>query len=231
MSFFRPLQRSGRGFQSLLSLSLQSSPQTCRRSSCLVRTPSASAPREVPTPLLFVSAKEWDIDSYQGVDKLATLLSMKGFTSVHCDISLPVVDPSALPLNSDQLMSHFVSDLAANLRLSWPAPFPPVIFARSAASLIAQAYISSNPVSAMMLLGHIPSTNAEVPRRLLPTPLAEFNFEPTFPIALLTTPREMDRLRKANRLALADVELFATEDLESQDVLVKIECWLDDLGI
>ncbi|KAJ7900020.1 hypothetical protein B0H14DRAFT_2671926 [Mycena olivaceomarginata] len=202
----------------------------CRRwSSSFVRNPSGSAPREVPTPLLFVSAKEWDIDSYKGIDTLATILSMKGFTCVHCDLSLPRVDP----LDSDKLMHHFISDLKAELRLSWPgAPFPPVLFARSAASIIAQTYISSNPVSAMMLWGNnIPATNAELAGSLLPTRLAEFNFEPKFPIALLTTPREMDRLRETNRLAQADVELLTTADLESQDALVKIECWLDDLGI
>lgn len=103
-----------------------------------------------------------------------------------------------------------------------------------------------------MLWGNnIPATNAELAGSLLPTRLAEFNFEPKFPIALLTTPREMDRLRETNRLAQADVclsmdacsiitnsicvatqvELLTTADLESQDALVKIECWLDDLGI
>ncbi|KAF7339917.1 hypothetical protein MVEN_01909200 [Mycena venus] len=206
--------------------------QASRWSSSFVRTPPASAPREVPTPLLFVSSKEWDIDSEKGVEKLATMLSMKGFTCVHCDISLPAVHSSAPPLNSDQLMHRLVEDLKANLRLSSHAvSFPPVLFARSAASLIAQAYISSNPVTAMMLMGRIPSTNAEVVGSLLPTPLAEFNFEPKFPIALLSTPREMERLWKTNRLAQAGVDLLPTEDLESQDAFEKIEGWLDELGI
>ncbi|KAJ7275349.1 hypothetical protein B0H12DRAFT_253907 [Mycena haematopus] len=210
----------------------QSPLRTCRWSSCFVRSPPNSAPREASTPLLFVSAKEWDIDSYRGVDKLATILSMKGFTCVHCDLSLPVVDPSATPPDSNELMQHFITDLVANLRLSWQSsPWPPVLFARSAASLIAQTYVSSYPVAAMMLMGDIPSTNADVSKGLLPTSMAEFNFEPTFPIALLTTPREMDRLRTTNRLALTDVELLTTEQLESQEALLKIEGWLDDLGI
>ncbi|KAJ6509223.1 hypothetical protein C8R47DRAFT_1097871 [Mycena vitilis] len=187
MSFFRAIQRSG---------------GIARRwSSSFVRTPSASAPREVPTPLLFVSAKSWDADSHRGFDSLAAMLSMQGFTCVQCDVSLPEAG-SPIHSDSNKIVDHLVSELRSQLRLSWQAAsFPPVIFARSAATLIAQAYISSNPVSAMMLMGNIPSTNASVPNTLLPTRLEEFNFEPRFPIALLTAPREMERLRKANRLA------------------------------
>ncbi|KAJ7042554.1 hypothetical protein C8F04DRAFT_1390526 [Mycena alexandri] len=201
-----------------------------RWSSSFVRNPPSSAPREVPTPLLFVSAKDWDVDSTRGIDAIATTLSMQGFTCIQCDISRPTTDP---PLDSDKFMDHLAADLKSQIRLSFlTAAFPPVIFARSSATLIAQAYISSNPVSAMMLMGNIPSTNADVPKSLLPTPLAEFNFEPKFPIALLTSPREMERLSKTNRLAQdPQVELLTTEDLESQDAFLKIEDWLDDLGI
>ncbi|KAJ7785989.1 hypothetical protein B0H16DRAFT_1400897 [Mycena metata] len=220
MSFVRAIHRSK-------AISRARSP---RWSSSFVRHPSSSAPREVPTPLLFVSATDWDVDSARGIDALATTLSMQGFTCIQCDISRPTVDP---PLDSDEIMDHFAADLKSQIRLSFlTAAFPPVIFARSSATLIAQAYISSNPVSAMMLMGNIPSTNADVPKSLLPTPLAEFNFEPRFPIALLTSPREMERLSKTNRLAQdPQVELLTTEDLEGQDALLKIEHWLDDLGI
>ncbi|KAF7339732.1 hypothetical protein MSAN_02188700 [Mycena sanguinolenta] len=231
MALIEAIRRSGGGVFRRSSLPVRNQRlsllPTCRWSSCFVRNPSTSAPREAPTPLLFVSAKDWDIDSSRGVDKLATILSMKGFTCVHCDLSPPTVPLS----DSNELMQHFVADLVANLRLSWQSPFPPVLFARSAAALIAQKYISSYSVTAMMLMGDIPSTNADVPKNLLPTPLAEFNFEPTFPIALLTTPREMDRLRTTNRLAQADVDLLTAEELGSQEALLKIEGWLDDLGI
>ncbi|KAJ7130050.1 hypothetical protein C8R43DRAFT_1090003 [Mycena crocata] len=199
-----------------------------RFSSLIVRTPPSSAPREAPTPLLFVSAKDWDADTYPGVDVLTTTLSMKGFTCIHCDLSPPVGAKPRLGI-----MEHFVSESKSNLRLSgYAATFPPVIFARSSASIIAQAYISSNPASAMMLTGNIPSSNADVAEPLLPTRLEEFNFEAKFPIALLTTPHQMERLRKTNRLAQdPEVELITTQDLASQDAFLKIEGWLDDLGI
>ncbi|KAJ6604333.1 hypothetical protein DFH09DRAFT_1300569 [Mycena vulgaris] len=200
-----------------------------RWTSSFLRTPPASAPRECPTPLLFVSAKGWDADSYRGIASLTTTLSIKGFTCMHCDLTLP----ASSPLDSTEIVDHFVADLKSQLRLTWQSvSLPPVIFARSSASLIAQAYIGSNPAAAMMLTGNIPSTNADVAKTLLPTPLEEFNFEPKFPIALLTTAREMERLRKTNRLAQApEVDLLTTHDLESQDALLQIEGWLDDLGI
>jgi hypothetical protein len=133
--------------------------------------------------------------------------------------SLPFTNTNIAGLNSD-------------IRLSGHTSFPPVIFARSYASLIAQAYISSNPASGMMLMGNIPATNSEVPVSLLPTPFEEFTFEPTFPIAILTTSSETERLQKTSRLYQAPgVETIVVDDLESQDALLEIEHWLDDLGI
>lgn len=100
-----------------------------------------------------------------------------------------------------------------------------MLFARSRAAVIAQSYISSHPASAMILMGDIPATNAEIG-------LEEFNFEPRFPIALLTTARKMEQLRETNRLAQdPQVELLTTEDLASTDAFLKITDWLDDLGI
>ncbi|KAJ7462698.1 hypothetical protein B0H11DRAFT_2053882 [Mycena galericulata] len=205
---------------------LKSAPRP-RCSSYWIRTPPSSAPRQVPTPLLFVSAKTWDADSLNGVSALINEFSVKGFTCLHCDLSLPA-EPS-VRIDSVKIMSHFVSTLEGHLI---HIAFPPVIFARSSASLIAQAYISFNPATAMILTGNIPGTNADLPESLLPTPLEEFNFEPKFPIALVITPREMRRLRKTNRLAQDPaVDLITTEDLASLDAFSKIEGWLDDLGI
>ncbi|KAJ7783440.1 hypothetical protein DFH07DRAFT_787728 [Mycena maculata] len=199
-----------------------------RWSSSWIRNPPLSAPRQVPTPLLFVSAKVWDADSYNGVSALITALSAKGFACLHCDLSTA----PQLHLNSTEIMSHFVSTLKSLGADSGILAFPPVIFARSSAAIIAQAYISSNPATALVLTGNIPAVNADVPENLLPTPLEEFNFEPKFPIALVTTPHEMERLRKTNRLAQdPTVDLLTTEDLASQDAFLKIEGWLDDLGI
>nr|GAT49774.1 predicted protein [Mycena chlorophos] len=128
-------------------------------------------------------------------------------------------------------MNGFVSELKSELRMSGHGSFfPPVIIGRSAASLIVQAYISSNPVSAMLLMGDIPVTNAIVPKTFLPTPLDEFNFEPKFPIALLATSTQMERLVD-HRLVRAGVQTYTTDDLDGEDAMLKIESWLDMLGI
>ncbi|KAJ6627241.1 hypothetical protein B0H10DRAFT_2161316 [Mycena sp. CBHHK59/15] len=210
--------------------------RSCRRCSSSIRAPPESAPRICPTPLLFVSAKGWDAESHKGsslisnikVDTLAATLSIKGFTCLHYDLS----PSSSSHLDSTAIMHHFVSHLKSEIRLSGHISFPPVIFARSFASLIAQTYISSNPATAMMLMGNIPSTNVEVPKQLLPTPLEEFNYEPKFPIAILTTLHEAERLRATNRLTKdPSVDLFVVRDMESQEAFSQIEGWLDDLGI
>ncbi|KAF7306677.1 hypothetical protein MIND_00459300 [Mycena indigotica] len=193
----------------------------------IVRTPPANAPRECPTPLLFVSAAKWDADSAKGIDSLSTVLTSKGFTCIHSDLS-----PKTTTECPTALIDGFVHELKSELRLSGYASFfPPVIFGRAGASLIAQAYISSNPVSAMMLMGNIPAKNAEVPKTLLSAPLEEFNFEPKFPISLLTTPQHMQHLLEHNRLARAGVSRYAVDELDGQEALLKIEEWLDKLGI
>lgn len=89
-------------------------------------------------------------------------------------------------------------------------PFPPVLLAHSAgASLIAQAYISSHPVSSLFLLDPaLDSTNPNLsitispfPRSLLPTPLShEFNYEPRFPIGVMVFGTEGEKRFAESRL-------------------------------
>ncbi|CAK5265284.1 unnamed protein product [Mycena citricolor] len=182
------------------------------------------------------------------IDLLTTMFSSKGFTCVHCDLSSPessTAHDSSLVIkhfmNGDQgSSSHYTTltaitlDLKTSFRLSGHASFfPPVLYARSAAALIAQAYISSNPVSAMILSGTIPANNAQVSPKLLPTEFPEFNFEPKFPIALLTSKMHLEHLNQnSNRLSQdPNVSLLECEDLESSDAVSKMELWMDELGI
>lgn len=108
--------------------------------------------------------------------------------------------------------------------------FPPVIFARSSACLIAQTYISSNPATALFLISP-PPTNDNTKGRL-PTRLKEFDFEPKFPIAVMASPTEMNVLTRESRLAKDEgVDKFTVENTEGQDAFVRAETWLDELGI
>lgn len=117
-------------------------------------------------------------------------------------------------------------------------PFPPVVFARSAGCLIAQTYISSNPATGLFLLSP-PSNNTEIESSrsqdglpVLPTRLAEFNFEPFFPIAIMATSERMELLMKSNRLVQAsEVNKYAVQDLQDQQAYNDIQNWLDGIGI
>jgi hypothetical protein len=110
-------------------------------------------------------------------------------------------------------------------------PFPPVIVARSSACLIAETYISSHPASGMVLINP-PVSNAELVGTKLPTPLKEFDYEPNFPIAVITTPHDVGRLRELNRICASEnVDIIVVEDLDGGQVFNAVEGWLDKLGI
>lgn len=135
------------------------------------------------------------------------------------------------------MMKWFEDELRSAVRLCM-IPFPPVVFARSAGSLIAQTYISSNPASGLVLISP-PVKNAELEHirgqdgsPLLATKLTEFDFEPYFPIAVIADPGRMRTLEKTNRLVQEpEVDKFTVDDLEGQQAFKDIQNWLDKLGI
>lgn len=112
-------------------------------------------------------------------------------------------------------------------------PFPPVFFARGAACLITQTYISSNPASGLVLISPPTSNHSLLSTSLLSHALPEFDFEPKFPITIVDTPQGMANLQVAgNRLAKDDrVDRIVVNDVEGQDAFVKIEQWMDEIGI
>ncbi|RDB29630.1 hypothetical protein Hypma_015359 [Hypsizygus marmoreus] len=127
-------------------------------------------------------------------------------------------------------MHYFESKLRDEIRFS-TLLFPPVVFARSAACLIAQTYISSNPASGLFLMSP-PISNASLPKELLPTDLAEFDFEPKFPVGIMGTPKEMEALRVHHRLGDdPNVDKMDVVNLDGSEALNEIERWLDDVGI
>ncbi|KAH9914486.1 hypothetical protein B0H21DRAFT_772112 [Amylocystis lapponica] len=199
-------------------------------STYILRTPPAYAPREVPTPLVFLSASEWDEKSQHGMRTFASMFAERGYTSLEIDIALPQNHAQS---TSEVLMQHMESELLSHVRLCG-IPFPPVIFARAAGSLIAQTYISSHPASGLLLISPATS-NKTVPSSLLPTPLREFDFEPQFPCGIMCTQQETGLLAKENRLWQdSNVDKLVVKDERSitrQEGFVKIEQWLDEIGI
>ncbi|KAJ8084192.1 hypothetical protein PM082_002959 [Marasmius tenuissimus] len=193
----------------------------------VLREPSNSAPRLVPTPLVFVSASEWHAPN-RFRHGFARMYPEKGYTCLDVDIHLPAEGTN----QSETLMEYFVSELRSAIRLT-TIPFAPVIFARDAACLIAQTYISSHPATGLVLISPPPSNDAAMKSGILPTPLPEYDFEPTFPIVVVSTPSQMEVLRKEHRL-LRDpqaVDTIVVDDVEGQDAFVKIEEWSDRIGV
>jgi len=156
----------------------------------------------------------------------ATMFAEKGFTTLESDIDIPAHCVS----DSQALMGHFESRLRSDIHLAG-IPFPPVVFARSSAALIAQAYISSNPASGLLLISP-PWSNTSLSKDLLPTALKEFDFEPKFPIGIMGTPKEVEVLQQKSRLGQdPGVDMIQVDDIDSQEAFVRMELWLDDWGI
>ncbi|TFK52772.1 hypothetical protein OE88DRAFT_1711671 [Heliocybe sulcata] len=191
----------------------------------ILRSPPPTAPREVPTPLVFLSASAWDKESEKGMTSFASMFAEKGYTCLEIDLAKP---ESAT--TSEALMHHFEQELRSHVRLA-AIPFAPVIVSRSTGSLIAQTYISSNPARGLIMINP-PANNDSVPEMLLPTPLEEFNYEPKFPIAVLGRKAELDAWRKGSRLGQDDrVDIFEVGDTEGQDALYRMEVWMDEIGV
>jgi len=155
---------------------------------------------------------------------LAQMYSDKGYTCVDTDLSV------STETKATNIMNLLESELKSVIRASFN-PFPPVIFARGAACLITQTYISSNPASGLVLISP-PASNNSLPKSHPFSTHPESNFEPNFPIAIVDTPQGMANLQSWNRLAKDDrVDRILVNDVEGQDAFVKIEQWMDEIGI
>ncbi|KAG1783790.1 hypothetical protein EV702DRAFT_1055515 [Suillus placidus] len=194
-----------------------------------VRNPPKHAPREVPTPLVLCSASHWDLGTRNNIPQsFASMLAEEGHTCIEVDFGPP--GESEKCSSSQNLLDRLSEELKVNLRLSG-SPFPPVIFARGFAALIAQTYISSHPAQGLFLISP-PLSNASLFPSVLPTPLGEFDYELKFPVAVMARPEEMEQLRKYSRLGQNElVDLIEHDNLEGRDAFMRIEQWLDELGI
>ncbi|KAG5726114.1 hypothetical protein E4T56_gene1294 [Termitomyces sp. T112] len=194
--------------------------------STITRSPPASAPRLAPTPLVFVSANDWDASSSNGVTYFSSMLAEKGYTCLQIDLRFP----HGPIRDSEELMTALSTNLHDEIRLSI-MPFPPIIFARSLSCLIAQTYVSSHPASGLFLISP-PLSNASVSEAILPSKLPEFNFEAKFPIAMMAPDKEMQLLRAQHRFGNdPGVDMMPVADLESSHALATIEEWLDLVGV
>jgi len=175
----------------------------------------------------------------------ASAFAEKGFSSLHVDIRCEVNENET----SEVYMGRCASELKKCVSSS-NIPFPPVLIGRSLGCIIAQTYVSSYPVKALALISP-PPTNKSVNNLCSVSELSEkfwklsklpeFTFEPGFPITILGLPEnfEFDRLVSKNRLALGGIEvirisekvLVGGPDGQDMDIIVRLEEWLDGLGV
>ena len=187
MRFVVPGGMSSRGLRALGGVRLQS---TLR-----VVAPADDAPREVPVPLLFLSAKSWagsTIEECASTDSLygpmIPKFSKAGYTSLLLDVDAP----------NGKKVETLVDEMKRCLRSPppsvGPSPFPPVLIARHALCILAEMYASSNPLSALQLVDP-PVTPSRAPQRFpeaFPTePDVELNFEAHFPVRVTWTEEEL----------------------------------------
>ncbi|KZO97781.1 hypothetical protein CALVIDRAFT_535879 [Calocera viscosa TUFC12733] len=189
--------------------------------------PSRSAQREVPTPLVLVSAREWDARSAEGIDTLSAYYSTGGYTCLSVDLSPPAPALASSALTGQSLLSHYTHSLSSHLRLL-AIPWPPILISRSLGCLIAQAYIEDYPAKGLILLQPPPRPGA-----LPGEEVEEFTYEPRFPILILDTAEGMERQREENRLLKLNlgVSTLQVERVDGQEALVGMERWLDEIGV
>ncbi|KZT51251.1 hypothetical protein CALCODRAFT_488089 [Calocera cornea HHB12733] len=195
----------------------------------LLREASPTAPREVPTPLVFLSARQWEDASADGMDKLAAVYASRGYTTLSIDLAPPSPSPGPSPgpgpapsRAASSSLRAYTHALSAQLRLA-AIPWPPILLSRSKGCAIAQAYVEDYPARGLVLLappveedtgsgsgGLTAQGQGQGELELEPEPEPElerfdFSFEPTFPILIVDTPGPlgMDRQRAGSRLLKA----------------------------
>lgn len=206
---------------SRLESNTASTSRTSRRfkSTLKVINAASDAPREVPTPLLFLTASKWTC-SPPAADAFSEWIkhfSEQGFRSLLLDLDPD--QPIAEVRDSAALMELFEKDAIDTLRQAGETPpFPPIMITKGPAALIAQTYVSSRPLTALQLIDP-PISNQYLRKdrpELLPNDLAEFDFEATFPLRVLWSQAELQR-QQDNSVPWYDVHRIEHEREEEAD--------------
>lgn len=192
-------------------------------STLTVHHPHKAASREVPTPLLVLTAYSWKWKIKKGSKAgneettpkhldLAPLVShfqKHGWTVFTLDLDPKTVfeeplkakvkDNNAM-LTSEERLQLLVQEMTSMLQSHGPMPFPPLLVSTALPSLVAETYVSSNPLSGLVLLDPplTPRKAFKPNRYLLTTKLEDFTYEPRFPTLVAWTRAELDRQRIGN---------------------------------
>lgn len=158
---------------------------------------STDAQREVPTPLVLLSASKW---SGQPEAKVSLKSFISQFTRNGWNVASIDVDPKLEADTSQGILASLESELALQMRESGASgggsPFPPLMIAKGLDTLIAESYISSHPLSGLVLLNP-PLTPAHARGQCpdqLPTSMEPFNYEIRSPCKVAWSQDEVQKL-------------------------------------
>ncbi|WFD07472.1 hypothetical protein MVES1_002838 [Malassezia vespertilionis] len=159
---------------------------------CVPADPNAA--REAPTPLLFIASPEWTKGEKAG-EKFKALIGYakaQGFSSLLLDLDPPGVKEAK---SLGNILSLMEEDMVKTLRNPpaevGPMPFPPALVAYGRMCLVAEAYASSHPLSALQLVNpplsihRAAEWDPEMFRGAESPP--EFDFEAQFPVRVVWT--------------------------------------------
>ncbi|BGP02642.1 hypothetical protein RTBOTA2_002479 [Rhodotorula toruloides] len=180
------------------------------RSASSFRAVAPSSSRHLALPLAFLAVKGWDSHGTKDWEDWISRFAARGYSSL-----LLEVDPAAAPSAS---LDGLESELIRLLRdPSASSPFPPLLFASSGSSLIAEQYVSSHPLSGLCLVDPVNSSSAhKLLPRFFPKPLDDFNYEPGFPITVVeSVKKEADEEHRLVR------EFGPQEGEDEEDALVR----------
>ncbi|BGP39835.1 hypothetical protein JCM10450v2_003805 [Rhodotorula kratochvilovae] len=146
--------------------------------------PSSSSSRHLALPLAFVSLSGWDKHDLAAWQPWVDRFADRGYSSLLLDIDPAKANTQA---TSEERLAVLEQELVSLLRdPAASSPFPPLLFASSASSLLAETYVSSHPLSGLCLVSPFAAASAHTALpSAFPTQLKEFNYEPGFPIAVV----------------------------------------------
>ncbi|THH07091.1 hypothetical protein EW145_g3622 [Phellinidium pouzarii] len=211
----------------------------CEDGTLIVKhNPAPGAPRLAPTPIVLIGSTDLECDGGAFLafgDTLCSEASFRGFSCFQFDLAYKRAENA--DINAKEIMDRLASHLRSLISTA-EAPFPPVLYARQLGCLIAQTYVSSYPVSALILdspplscgsLSSWPGLNER-----FPLPLPEFTYEPKFPILVMER-RSAGGVLKNSRLAIegADYTEVCENRLENGVIPNRsraVEQWIDELG-
>ncbi|GAA5870706.1 hypothetical protein JCM3774_001730 [Rhodotorula dairenensis] len=157
-----------------------------RRISTLRFVPS-TAERQLALPLAFLAVGDSSatLPGDRWRQDWADRFAQRGYSSLLLDVDASAAQTGTTSQARLELLEQELLKLLRDPATS--SPFPPLLFAAGSSSLLAETYVSSHPLSALCLMSPLPAPFAHGRDPVAyPTALDDFDYEPGFPIAILS---------------------------------------------